>query len=304
MIIIIALFVMLLPSCDNTGGGGQPAELIRTERLILSDTNFYSYISSLTLPAKLSFCGEEVPLSVPEVRERAEREFFMLLQQPGQIVLYIKRAGKYFPLFDRIIKENGMPADIKYISVAESALYMARSSKGAVGLWQFMEGTAKAMGLQVDEFVDERRHPEKSTYAAMKYLKSGYLGNKSWTLSAAGYNMGHGGLKENIDYQYAESFYDLYLNEETSRYILRIVIIKELMENYAKYGFNLRTEDLYTPEKTRLIDVDYRIDNLAEWAKVNNTTYKDLKVLNPWILKRSLPKPPSGKTWKIELPEK
>ncbi len=302
MIIVIALFVILLPSCGNEGNQ-HSEELVRAERIVLSDTNFYSYISSLTLPAKLSFCGEEVPLGIPEVRERAEREFYMLLQQPGQIVLYLKRAGKYFPMFERIIRESGMPEDIKYISVAESALYMARSSKGAVGLWQFMEGTAKAMGLHVDEYVDERRHPEKSTYAAMKYLKSGYAGNKSWTLAAAGYNMGHGGLKENIGYQSANDFYDLYLNEETSRYILRIVIIKELMENYAKYGFNIQKQDLYGNEKTRIIDVDYKIDDLAGWAKLNNSTYKNLKVLNPWILKRSLPKPPAGITWKIELPD-
>jgi hypothetical protein len=206
-------------------------------------------------------------------------------------------------MFERIIKENGMPSDIKYLSVAESALYMSRSSKGAVGLWQFMEGTAKAMGLVVDEFVDERRHPQKSTQAAMKYLKSGYAGNKSWTMAAAGYNMGHGGLRENIDFQTADSFYDLYLNEETSRYILRIAIIKELMENYAKYGFNIQKEDLYSEEKTKIINVDYRIDNLADWAKVNNSTYKDVKILNPWILKRSLPKPTTGKVWEILLPE-
>lgn len=297
---IIALLVF--SSCQSQENN-TPAIKPRVERVVISDTNFFSYLSTLTLPSKLSFCGEEVPLDEPEVRERAEREFYMLLQQPGQLVLYIKRAGKYFDMYDRVIKENNLPPDLKYVSVAESALYMARSSKGAVGLWQFMEGTARAMGLTVNEYVDERRNPEKSTYAAMKYLQSGYRNTGSWTLAAAGYNMGHGGLAENIDYQLVKSFYDLYLNEETSRYILRIVIIKELMENCAKYGFNVSNDDKYSPDSTKMISVPYPVENLAEWAISNNTTYKDVKILNPWILKRSLPAPPSGKPWQIAIPQ-
>ncbi len=274
----------------------------RIERVVISDTNFYSYISSLTLPSKLSFCGEAVPLDIPEVRERAEREFYMLLQQPGQIILYLKRSGKYFEMFDRVIRENNMPVDLKYLSVAESALYMARSSKGAVGLWQFMEGTARSMGLVVNDNVDERRHPEKSTYAAMKYLRSGFKNTGSWTLAAAGYNMGHGGVDENLGFQLADNFYDLYLNEETSRYILRIVIIKELMENSARYGFIVNDEDKYAPDGKKAVTVSGAVENLAEWAKENNATYKDIKILNPWILKRSLPAAPSGKPWEIAVP--
>ncbi|MCL5992006.1 MAG: lytic transglycosylase domain-containing protein [Bacteroidetes bacterium] len=163
---------------------------------VLKAQNFFSYLSSLKIPHQLEFCGEKIPLDIPEVKERAEREFYLLLQQPGQIILYIKRSGRYFPMYERIIKEKNLPDDLKYLSVAESALYMSRSSKGAVGLWQFMPGTARSYGLQVDDYVDERRQPEKSTDAALEYLKDGFNQHKSWLLSAAGYNISStGGIR-------------------------------------------------------------------------------------------------------------
>lgn len=134
---------------------------------LLGDTFDYK------LPDELDFCGERVPLNNPEVKERAEREFYLLLQQKGQVVLYIKRAGKYFPTYERLLKEQSLPDDLKYLSVAESALYQSRSSKSAYGLWQFMEGTGKTYGLQINKFVDERANVEKSTAAAIKYLANG-----------------------------------------------------------------------------------------------------------------------------------
>ena len=261
--------------------------------------NFGAY----KLPAKMELCGEKIPLDDPEIREKAEREFYLLLQQPGQIMLYIKRSGKYFPTFERIIKEAGLPDDLKYLSVAESALYQSQSSKGAVGLWQFMEGTARSHGLRVDKFVDERRNVEKSTYAAMKYLKNGYSAHKSWFLTFAGYNMGNAGISRALDYQFGESFFDLYLNEETSRYIFRIAVIKEIMSNPAKYGFSFPKDEQYKPVKTKIITVDSSISDVSNWAKANKTSYKYVKLLNPWILERSLPAPKSGEKWEIEVPE-
>ena len=265
--------------------------------------NYLTYLSNIKLPSSLSFCGEPVPLDIPEVKERAEREFYLNLQSPGQLILYIKRAGRYFPLFDEILKEENAPSDLRYVAVAESALFIARSPKDAIGVWQFMEPTAKAMGLRVDEFVDERRHIAKSTRAAIRYLRSGYNVSKSWALAAAGYNMGHGSIKENLDFQKSNSFYDLFLNEETSRYILRIAIIKELMTNAEKYGLQLETDEVYSPEKVRTIKVDRAIDDLTEWAKGNGSTYKDVKILNPWILKRALPAP-RNEAYYIDLPLK
>lgn len=266
------------------------------------DRSYIEYLSTIDLPDSLDFCGEKVPLDIPEVRERAEREFYVLLQQPGQIILYLKRSGRYFPLFERILKEEGMPDDIKYLSVAESALYMARSPKDAVGLWQFIPETAKAMGLIVNDYVDERRHPEKSTYAAIKYLKSGFATHKSWLLTAAGYNMGHQNVVDNISFQGRDNYFDLFLNEETSRYILRIVSIKEVMKNAEKYGFKVSEDKKYKQEPFKIIEWDKEIPNLAEWAKQHNCTYKDIKLLNPWILKRSLPAPIRGKIYQIYIP--
>lgn len=259
-------------------------------------------IATWTLPERLTFCGEEVPLHIPEVRERAEREFYVNLQTPGQIILYLKRAGRYFPLYERLLRESGVPDDLKYISVAESALFMARSPKDAVGLWQFIPATAKAMGLVVTDDVDERRHPERSTAAAIKYLHQGFKQTGSWTTAAAGYNMGHENLAENQRYQSAQNYYDLFLNEETSRYILRIAIIKHLMEQSASYGITLPSAAMYTPSPSRPIPVEGGIASIAEWAVEQGTTYKDVKLLNPWILKRALPAPPKGHLWVIDVP--
>lgn len=274
-----------------------------SQTVATNGSNFITYLSKLRLPENLSFCGERVPLEIPEVRERAEREFYLNLQSAGQLILYAKRAGRYFPLYEKILKEEGAPDDLKYLSLAESALFMARSAKDAVGLWQFIAGTGKRMGLQIDDYVDERRHPEKSTKAAIAYLRSGYKANGSWTLAAAGYNMGHENLQENLEFQSKEDFYDLYLNEETSRYILRIVIIKEILSNPAKYGLLLDAADIYTPEKTRAVLWNDDIESIAEWAEKRGTTYKDVKLLNPWILKRNLPKPKGG-PYSILIPAK
>ncbi len=265
--------------------------------------NYLAYLSSLKLPEELTFCGEKVPLEIPEVRERAEREFYLNLQSPGQLILYIKRAGRFFPMFEKILKEENTPEDIKFLAVAESALFMARSPKDAIGVWQFMAPTAKSMGLQVDDYVDERRHIEKSTRAAIAYLRSGYSYSKSWSLAAAGYNMGHGSVKENMDFQKTETFYDLFLNEETSRYVLRIAVIKELMTHSEKYGLNLESHDQYQPEKTVSVKCTSGISDLTQWALQHGTTYKDVKILNPWILKRSLPAPKSG-AYYVEIPSK
>lgn len=262
----------------------------------------FEYLSSLKFPKELTFCDEKLPLDDIEVRERAEREFYLLLQQPGQIILYLKRAGRFFPMFEQIIRENNMPDDLKYLAVAESALYQARSRVGAVGLWQFMPETAKTMGLQVDDNVDERRHPEKSTRAAMRYLKQGYQSHKSWILTAAGYNMGHSGVQENLNFQATDNYFDLYLNEETSRFIFRIALIKHFMENAGKYGFKLSKEDLYTPYDYELITVDKAIPDLSAWSRTMGYNYKQIKILNPWILKRSLPNPPKGKVYEIAVP--
>lgn len=293
---MLALLIVIITCCS------EPKEM--NSQTEINSLSHFDFISSINLPDHLDFCGEELPLDIPEVKERAEREFYLLLQQPGQIMLYLKRSGRLFPMYEKIIEEYEMPDDLKYLSVAESALYMSRSAKGAVGLWQFIPSTAKIMGLTVNDYVDERRHPEKSTIAAMKYLKDGYAKHGSWILTAAGYNMGHTGVAQSLSYQNADDYFDLFLNEETSRFIFRIAIIKELMKNHQKYGFSFDNEDWYKPYRTTTIIETKSISDLHTWAVENGTTYKWVKLLNPWILKRRLPSPPKGNTWEILVPDR
>lgn len=290
------VYIIPLSSCgDFQKSNGEEIKIEKgNQEKILND------FSSVELPEVLDFCGEKLPLDVPEIRERAERELLLNLQQPGQIMLYLKRSERYFPLFERILKEEGMPDDLKYLPVAESALYMSRSGKDAVGLWQFMPETARTFGLTVDEFVDERRHPQKSTEAALRYLKGGYKRFRSWLMAAAGYNMGYTGLEDDCNFQGTEKFSELFLNEETSRYIFRIAVIKHLMKNGHVYGLH-GVSNGYKPQSEKTIEVSEAISNLSEWAREHGTTYKSIKLLNPWILKRTLPKPKHS-AYKIAIP--
>jgi hypothetical protein len=262
----------------------------------------FEQIRMPALPDTVLLCGEQIPLDDAEIRERAEREYFLLLQDPGQVMLYLKRSGKYFPMYEKLLQEAGMPDDLKFLSVAESALYQSRSVKSALGLWQFMEGTGKSMGLQIDKFVDERCHPQKSTEAAIKYLKNGYRMHGSWISTLAGYNMGNFGVSESMKYQNALDYFSLYLNEETSRFVFRILAIKLVMTNPEIHGYYLAEKDYYKPDPTVTIDWPKSITDLSEWAKSQGTSYKNVKMLNPWILGRALPNPQSGKIWEIQIP--
>lgn len=250
----------------------------------------YSFnLSQFKLPDSMFFCGEKIPLENPEIRKRMEREFYLNLQSDGQILLYLKRSGEYFYSFEQILKDESAPDDLKYLAVAESALFMSQSSKGAVGIWQFIPETARRYGLKVNEFVDERRNPEKSTRAAIKYLKSGKERFGSWALSATAYNMGEGATDDDLNFQQQSNFYDLYVNEESSRYVFRIAAIKEIMSNADKYGFNLKPEDYYKPRVTKVVQLDSAVENLSKWAILNSSTYKNIKLQNPWILKDLYP---------------
>ncbi|MER3328142.1 MAG: lytic transglycosylase domain-containing protein, partial [Candidatus Kapaibacterium sp.] len=264
--------------------------------------NYNTYVSQAGLPETLTLCGEVVDLTDPELRERAEREFLLLMQQSGQVILYLKRAERYFPLFDTYIERFNLPSDLKYVSVAESALYMSRSSAGAEGLWQIMPETGRSLDLRVDEYVDERRHPEKRTVAGLQYLSEGHKKFKSWALAIAGYNRGKNGIANDMNFQMKDKYTDLYLNEETSRYYFRILIIKELMQNPEKYGFDVSNLKGYKDPDTKKIKVDSAIKNIAQWAKENGTDYKTVKLLNPWIVKRELNNP-RNESYIIRVPE-
>ena len=217
------------------------------------------------------------------------------------MMLLLKRANKYFPIIEPILEAEGIPNDFKYLAVIESSLENVRSPKGAKGFWQLMPGTAKEYGLEVNSNVDERYHIEKSTRVACNYLNKAYKRLGSWTLAAASYNQGMYGTDRQLDRQKVDSYYDLLLNSETSRYVFRILAVKEIMENPQRYGYVFDSKDLYHYIPVRKIGLDTAIGNLALFAKDLNINYKILKIHNPWLIENHLNNR-SRKYYEIELP--
>lgn len=244
-----------------------------------------SLVSSIRVDGPLSFCGEPVPLEEPDVRERLEKEMMISLWDRPQVVLWLKRSRRYFPIIEATLKAKELPDDLKYLALAESALRPhAGSSRGAVGFWQFMPDTARKYGLRVDRFMDERRNVFKSTEGAARYLGDLYAKLGSWTLAAAAFNMGEEGLKSEILAQGIEDYYRLYLSLETQRYIFRVLSVKLIFQNPERYGFRLKDEDYYPPMVFERLIVDCPEETaLAVVAKAAKTDFKRLKDLNPDI---------------------
>lgn len=253
------------------------------------------------IPEKIEFAGEAVPLHQPDVLERLEREIYVNAYWESNALLIMKRAGKFFPAIEKMLEENGIPDDFKYIALIESGLLNVVSPAGARGFWQFMPGTAKDFGLEVNNDVDERYHWEKATLAACKYLRSAYGKFGNWTGVAASYNIGIAGLTRRINEQQVLNYYDLYLNEETSRYMFRALAFKELFEHPLKYGFELQASDLYQLPLLREHVVDSSIPSLATWAIQHGSNYKELKLHNPWLRSEKL-MVARGKSYTILLP--
>ncbi len=239
-------------------------------------------------PDELNFSGEEVPLEIQDVHERLDRELLINTYWHSNTIQLLKLGGKYFPQIEEILKTHNIPQDFKYLVLAESGLRNVISPSNAVGYWQFLKSTAKEYGLEVNDEVDERYHLERSTKAACKYLQDAKEELGSWTLAAASYNIGKPRLKKELKKQQADSYYELYLNRETARYMFRILALKEVFEQPKSYGFYLEEEDLYEQRKFRTIKVDTSLEDLATFALVHNTNYKQLKLLNPWLRDRSL----------------
>ena len=254
-------------------------------------------------PEKMDFCGEEVPLYITDVKERLDRELVVNQNMHGSTIMILKRANRFFPVIEPILKEKNVPDDFKYLAVIESSLTNATSSAGAKGFWQFMPQTAREKGMEVSETVDERYHLEKATYAACDYLLKAKEKFGSWTLAAASYNGGMNGIQKAIDQQLVTNYYDLLLTDETFRYVFRILALKEIMQNTAKYNFNLKTEELYPVVKTQKIEVDSTITDLARFAKAQGVNYKELKLYNPWLRDTKLDNP-SKKKYILEIPVK
>ena len=259
-------------------------------------------VYALKLPSNLDFSEEAVPLDQPDIRERLDKELLVNTYWQSNMMLLLKRANKYFPTIEPILEEEGVPDDFKYLAVIESSLENIRSPKGAKGFWQIMPGTAKEYGLEVNSNVDERYHLEKSTRVACAYLKRAKERLGSWTLAAASYNRGMNGIDRLLSKQLSKNYYDLLLNSETSRYVFRILAVKEIMSNPRAYGFIFDAEDLYQPIPVRKIGLDTAIGNIAQFAKEQSINYKILKIHNPWLIQNHLNNR-SRKFYEISIPE-
>ena len=260
-------------------------------------------IKALKIPDELTFAGEKVPTELYDIKERMDRELLVNTYWQSNGLLLIKRAHKYFPIIEPMLKKYGIPDDFKYLAVAESGLENNSSSAGAAGFWHFLKSSAKEYGLEVNQNVDERYNLEKATKVAADYLKKSKKRFGTWTLAAAAYNAGNARIARNLKKQQVTDYYDLLLNSETSRYVLRIVALKEVLSYPKKYGFEFDKEDLYTYPETRTVKVDTVITNIASFAKGFNINYKELKLHNAWLRENKLNNK-SRKSYKITIPVK
>ncbi|MBL3657771.1 lytic transglycosylase domain-containing protein [Fulvivirga sediminis] len=238
---------------------------------------------SLDIPNDLYFAGERVPLEIPDVRERLDRELLINTYWHSSTIVLIKKAHRWLPQIEEILKENNIPDDFKYLTAIEGGFANVVSPSNAVGFWQILESSGKENGLEIDREVDERYDPLKATKAACSYLRKSYKKFGNWTNVAASYNRGMAGLQRALDNQKVDSYYDLLLNEETSRYVFRILAIKEIIEHPKKYGFNIEKKHLYDAEELRYVEVDHDIKDLIAFAKEQGINYKLLKRHNPWL---------------------
>jgi len=273
-ILLIGLGIAALPACA-----------------LLTQNTPFSGPEYLNLPRSATLCDEHIPIENPGIWEKLDREFTIAVYDRPQVVLWLKRAGRYFPHIEKKLAEQGLPDDLKYLAVVESALITSiRSNKGAAGMWQLMSRTARQLGLRKSRMIDERLDYERSTAAALSYLK--YLRNTfdNWTLVLAAYNCGEGLLKSEMRKQKVDDFYSLNLPAETERFIFRIAAAKIIMENANRYGYHLEKDQIYKPLQYDTVEVKIRRQiHLSNVADSLGSEYRVLKLLNPHILKHRLP---------------
>lgn len=273
-----------------------------TKENTVSSSHQLAQVSSFSLPERMTFAGEEIPLHIRDVAERMDRELHTNAYWHTNTLLLMKRANRWFPQMREILARYEVPEDFLYLSLIESSLINQISPRGATGFWQIMAATGKEFGLEISDEVDERYDPLKSTEVACKYLLRSYKKFGNWTHVAASYNMGMQGFYRSLVSQKTGSYYDAYLNEETARYIFRIVAVKEIFENPHKYGYgSVREDDLYQPTNCNKIEVKESIADLADWARKQGINYKVLKLNNPWLRKSKL-SVKKGKTYSLCIP--
>lgn len=285
----------LVASSERIGAVTSPTEPESAE---------FSDVVNPSIPSSVKFAGREIDLDPIHMWERLDRELTAITYTHGNTLLAIKRANRYFPVLAPILKKNGLPADMIYLAVIESTLNpRALSPAKAAGLWQLMPATGKEYGLEVNDDVDERYDPVKATEAASRYLKNAYAKYGNWESVAASYNGGMARISKELGAQQAESAFNLYLADETMRYIFRMLAMKLIMENPSAYGFNLTADQLYQPIVYKTVEVSGPVDDWAAWAKEQGIDYLTLREHNPWIRSKSLPNK-TGKTYKVNIPSR
>ena len=285
------------------------ALMLFSSSLLKSKSAFKSYgmiepskVYALDIASEYTFAGETVSLEDPDLHERMDKELLVNTYWQSNMMLMIKRSNKYFPLIERILEEEGIPNDFKYLAVIESGLENVNSPAGAKGFWQILKTTGREMGLEVNTNVDERYNIEFSTRVACAYLKKAKNRLGSWTLAAASYNRGISGIDRLLKRQQVDSYYDLLLNRETKRYVFRILATKEILSNPSKYGFVFENQDLYNEIPVYTVEVDTAITNIASFAKNMGVNYKQIKIHNPWLLQNHLNNK-SRKLYYIKIPQ-
>ncbi|MGM9805837.1 MAG: lytic transglycosylase domain-containing protein [Candidatus Aphodosoma sp.] len=287
--IFTAVLLQSLTSCSASGAMSQDARTAHVQ-VIAPD-----------MPHSVEFAGETVVFDRYDLRERIDRELISFCYMHSTTLLVMKRANRYLPEVEKILKEEGIPDDFKYLMIIESnANPLSLSGAGAAGLWQFMESTARECGLEVTSSVDERYHTEKATRAACRYIRAAYNNTGSWFAAAASYNAGQGRIVTQLQKQYTDNALDLYLTSETSRYVFRIMAAKIILNDPAAYGFVVRDDQLYPPFEYSVVTVNTAIADLPAWAKEHGVTYKQLRDANPWLRKHELINK-SGKRYEIRI---
>ncbi|MDE6062757.1 MAG: lytic transglycosylase domain-containing protein [Duncaniella sp.] len=270
----------------------------------VGETGVYSEVINPRIPSKLKFADQTIDLDRTDRWERLDRELTSMVYTHGNTLLAIKRANRYFPMLAPLLQKNGVPSDLIYLAVIESTLNpRALSPAKAGGLWQFMPTTAKEYGLEVNDYVDERYAPVKATEAACRYLKKSYAKYGNWESVAASYNGGVARITNELAAQQVDTAYDLYLADETMRYMFRLLAMKLIMENPKDYGFRLSSDQLYQPLEYTIVEVSTPVEDWPTWAKEHGIDYMTLRENNPWIRAKSLPNK-TGKTYLVNVPTK
>ncbi len=270
--------------------------------ILLSVGGLHGQNSCVEVPDHIIFCGKKIDLTRYDMYQRFDREQMTFVYSHQRSVMMLKNANQIFPIVAPILKANDIPADMIYLMVIESNLNkLAVSPAKAAGLWQFLASTAKMYGLEVNDEVDERYHIEKSTVAACRYLKDAYAKFGDWATACASYNAGMNGISSKLETQQVNNSFDLYLIEETSRYVFRIMVAKHFFANPSDYGFHMSKKDFYHTIRTREITVNTSVENWAEWAKQQGINYAILRDFNPWIRSNHLTNK-QGKLYTVKIP--